>query len=1283
MIGMSLRVAVSWLVLVGSLALAVPAGMNVRFGLPENYSWPLQAALTSPPRAEDAAATERGAPDILSAAACHAGSNRLLLKIGFVNPPQFKNSSFIVYLDLDNDPNTGRVDKQHRGVDVMVSVSGDSVHAGARNPDYGQTKVAAWVEGKDFWLALDARLKVAGQEVVFGMHLLAQRAGGASDSTSHAVVRLPVGKESKLTAGQLGRSGSLRSLSDYRFHDDKVKLLSLSDKGLSAKDVAPSQPLVLRPRPPLPLERPAPVIAGNLGSVKFREIPVEVLEEAGVARSPAWLSFGLPLAKGALYSPAWIAVLGPDGKQLPAQTATAGRWPDGSLRWVRVNCRLPLKANEKAICRIQFGSDVKPSSATPLAVVRADGLLTVTDGTSRFAINTKEFGLLQSAVIDGRKSGGFSPEGVILVDGQGTQFTTAGVPPSSVRIEEWGPLQVVVRVAGDYADAKGTRYMSYISRLTFRQGSSRVGIAHTNINSYTATEFTEVQSLGLRLQGAAPFTSLGAKLEGKEPWASDTALTQWTADIVASVLPPTLFPSRLTGAIMAEGKQPVGLALRDLWQRWPKGFRVADGTLQVSLLPKLPPGASGKGLPHYLRYPFADGLYRMKWGMAFTEEMTVDFAGGGSAAEMSAETDLPVIAVLPAAYYAETKAAGMLAAPVAKQFAHWDAFVAAGFARHMARKRQYREYGFFNYGDWYGERGRNWGNNEYDLAHGLFRQFLRTGNRAYCRWAQTAARHQADVDCVHAYPDPAYVGSNHQHSIGHTGTWSDRPKRATWTHRYDSHTSAENGHTWAEGMVDSWWLTGDPRAMESAIGLGEHIAWAMAPRFRRLGTHERSAGWSLKAILAVHAARPDPEYLAAAKRIAAVALREQKLDQGGAWPHLLPVDHAGGHHGAKGNNLFLLGVLLEGLKNYHEATGDPATERALIAGVDWVLKSFDPKVGGWPYSASETGAPFYPAKTGLNLLVIDPIAYVGKLTGRKDCYEVVANALSAVLIDRPPANGKSLAQRLVNADTILALLQEHFAATDPQRGLDLLSDDGFMDALVRTPDAAAFNLRSPTVKVFHVQTTGDTPVLTGARKPHGSRPKGMATGTLVVTDAAGKEVARKEFSTDHPLDCRIPLPKTKGQIYRVVVTDDERSAWSLAGDGLQVVAEVVKGFSLGGVGRARYHFLVPPDCSGFSVRIEGVHTGEFGGAVVDPDGKIIAMHRGTNDGKTRLTWAAEEKQAATKAPVATLKVQPSAAARGKVWDLLLWARMDIRCDLKGLPPILSCRKDDWFQPKQK
>ena len=95
--------------------------------------------------------------------------------------------------------------------------------------------------------------------------------------------------------------------------------------------------------------------------------------------------------------------------------------------------------------------------------------------------------------------------------------------------------------------------------------------------------------------------------------------------------------------------------------------------------------------------------------------------------------------------------------------------------------------------------------------------------------------------------------------------------------------------------------------------------------------------------------------LEAAERIVAVPLREQKFDDdGGAWPHILPRDHSGGHPGARGNNLFLMGVLLAGLKDYHEVTGDPAVAKSLISCARWVLKSWDEDAQGWPYSTMTT-----------------------------------------------------------------------------------------------------------------------------------------------------------------------------------------------------------------------------------------------------------------------------------------------------------------------------------------
>ncbi|MGI6610676.1 MAG: hypothetical protein ACOX4G_09230 [Limnochordia bacterium] len=116
----------------------------------------------------------------------------------------------------------------------------------------------------------------------------------------------------------------------------------------------------------------------------------------------------------------------------------------------------------------------------------------------------------------------------------------------------------------------------------------------------------------------------------------------------------------------------------------------------------------------------------------------------------------------------------------------WDRFVSESYLGHIGKKTSAREFGYLNYGDWFGERGRNWGNNEYDLAHGFFMEFVRTGDRRYYRLALAAARHQADVDIIHAYPDPTYVGANAEHSVGHTGAWSQHLPHATWSKAFDA-----------------------------------------------------------------------------------------------------------------------------------------------------------------------------------------------------------------------------------------------------------------------------------------------------------------------------------------------------------------------------------------------------------------------------------------------------------------------------------------------------------------
>ena len=175
-----------------------------------------------------------------------------------------------------------------------------------------------------------------------------------------------------------------------------------------------------------------------------------------------------------------------------------------------------------------------------------------------------------------------------------------------------------------------------------------------------------------------------------------------------------------------------------------------------------------------------------------------------------------------------------------------------------------------------------------------------------------------------------------------------------------------------------------------------------------------------------------------------------------------------------------------------------------------------------------------------------------------------------------------------------------------------------------------------------------------------------------------------KFSTDGPHEFRARLEAGRpGAVYRVVVKDDQRGVWSLSGQGLQIVMQTVPSFRIGGVGRGRYHFFVPEGTKQFRIKLLGVHRGGYGAAVVDPEGKIAALHQSSNVGLTHIKGAPQVPgaQAARRSADGLVKMEPDARDTGKMWSLVLWAAIDIGCELQGVPPYLALTQQAWFLPK--
>jgi len=208
--------------------------------------------------------------------------------------------------------------------------------------------------------------------------------------------------------------------------------------------------------------------------------------------------------------------------------------------------------------------------------------------------------------------------------------------------------------------------------------------------------------------------------------------------------------------------------------------------------------------------------------------------------------------------------------------------------------------------------------------------------------------------------------------------------------------------------------------------------------------------------------------------------------------------------------------------------------------------------------------------------------------------------------------------------------------------------------------------------------------LTAARTPHGAMTKRAESGTIKVLTSSGKVIGEGKFSTDDRYEFRCPLRGDAGDQFKVVINDDQRGVWSLRGENIQVVMETSTGFRIGGVGRGRYHFYVPPQTKQFAIHLLGVHPGQYGGAVISPEGKVVAYHQDINPGQALIPGAPKVEVPNPNAhpEQGELQVRPSPADTGKMWSLVLWAAGDIGCELDGVPPYLSLTEKDWFDPRQ-
>lgn len=768
---------------------------------------------------------------------------------------------------------------------------------------------------------------------------------------------------------------------------------------------------------------------------KADSVPLMVKEPSGIQRKGWPVTSGVPLPEGAVRNPANVRLLS-DGKELPLQTEVMSSWPDGSVKWLLLDFQIDLRANEERKLTLEYGQHINRTPVRdPLEVQTDPDATTVITGPLKMKLSNSEFRLFDSLWLDLDGDGIFTDgeritsnrgSGIVLIDPEGNIFR-ADKSKAEVRIEEAGPLRACIRVEGTHsASEKGM--FRYIMRIHAFRGQPYVRVFYTFINDWPDSLMARVKSLNLNVglsvgEDNQLQYSLGLEddkrtgdvgINGVRLFQIDDEAYQVNGAEAGKRGPGWLDVSTETFGVTA--------VVRNFWQNYPKGLSVKDGTLSVEICPSFEKGLyDGKPLEkdNKLYYFLHDGVYTFKIGVARTQEMFFLFhKGKGSRPEdFYLACQEPLLATCDPDYICATNALGSIPPSDPDKYFGYDSMVERSMADHLNRREKIREYGMLNFGDWYGERRVNWGNLEYDLQHGLFLQYARTGDRKYYTRAEEAARHHIDVDVVHAVNehlknpwgrDPK-VGDIWLHCLNHTGGYYeygkvDLPVEKTY---FMGH-STNFGHVWVTGDLEYYLFSGDRRALEVSLAIADTMVENSTIGYGS-GTHIRNQGWPMILLLSAYDITRDKKYLEAAGALWEVLKKE--LDPEKGWVVRLAADHC--YHGDRrcyGNVPFMEGLMLCGLSQYHRITGDPEVLEAITIGIDQMIREcWEEEYKTFRYTA----CPLSPKNwSGLFPLSAEAMIYEIRHTNNAEHLRILQEGMKKAIQDGFSGNGKSFAQGL-------------------------------------------------------------------------------------------------------------------------------------------------------------------------------------------------------------------------------------------------------------------------------
>lgn len=533
---------------------------------------------------------------------------------------------------------------------------------------------------------------------------------------------------------------------------------------------------------------------------------------------------------------------------VPLQTRVLGRWPDGSIKWVLLDFQ--HASSDPREYQLTWSGGSRATPPHKVRTVQSVEQIEVDTGSARFVI---------------RRGGRFPFDAVFVNEAEIAQPETTiegirgdvhQVGVAHAAVDEQGDLRVAVTVSADVTLQKG-RTLTLSASLHFFAGSETVRVVLTVGNPDRARhrggfwELGDPSSVcvrdiscsvghvsrtaraqaGCSSEPGAPLERSSAPMElyqdssGGEGWSGPIHVNRTGRN-----------PNRFQGYELTDARGTrrgrratpwmtawiedawVGVTAQAFWQNAPKAIETDGSVLTLRLWPR----------------QYGD-VHELQGGEQKTHVFYVS-AGRGSSESSMEWCRTPSVARAEPRWYCSTGVNPYLTPAADDPHSTYLALVNSaidGPDSFEQKRETIDEYGWRHYGDVYADHETAFQtgpellvshyNNQYDVLAGFIFHFMRSGDPRWWHQMQALVQHVSDIDVYHTNRDKsAYNGGLFWHTIHYVDAGRS-------THRSYPRSTKSNGggpsseHNYATGLMLHYFLTGNARSRETAIGLARWV----------------------------------------------------------------------------------------------------------------------------------------------------------------------------------------------------------------------------------------------------------------------------------------------------------------------------------------------------------------------------------------------------------------------------------------------------------------------------